>query len=224
MLAATTVTLSAVGGLIAGIRMFTDAPAQRLGIVALVALLVLLTISPTIACGPPASAHRGLGSNVTGRDLFRRNDGMPIDVVVPVDDDSDEDTEPDRTPSGARIADAARRANGVLTGICAGSAIALPTAIWATVTAAGAGTRRRDGNPRSAVHAHLHQRGAGLLRPAAGGGAGMRRRCGLLRGSGATGNSAGRRGRRTSGVRRCGPGLTWRCRPPVPPLVRMTVE
>lgn len=133
MLAATTVTLSAVGGLIAGIRMFTDVPAQRLGIVALVALLVLLTISPTIALWSARIRPPHFGS-ITGRDLFRRSDGMPIDVVVPVDDDSDEDTEPDRTPSGARIADAARRANGVLTGICAGSAIALPTAIWATVT------------------------------------------------------------------------------------------
>ncbi len=36
-----------------------------------------------------------------------------------------------------RIANAARRANGVLNGICVGSAIALPVAIWAT-TAPGA--------------------------------------------------------------------------------------
>lgn len=133
MLAATTVTLSVAGALIAGIRMFTDAPVQKLGIAALVVLLVLLTISPTIALWSARIRPPHFGS-ITGRDLFRRSDGMPIDVVVPVDDDSDEDAETDSTPSGTRIADAARRANGVLTGICAGSAIALPAAIWATVT------------------------------------------------------------------------------------------
>lgn len=132
-LAAGVITLGAAGALIAAIRMFTGASAQQLGIAALVGLLFLLTISPTIALWAARIRPPHFGS-ITGRDLFRRSDGLPIDVVAPVDDESDDAAEPDTTPPGTRIADAAKRANGVLTGICTGSAIALPVAIWSTAT------------------------------------------------------------------------------------------
>lgn len=137
--AATVVTLSVIGALIAGTRMFTDAPAQRLGLGALVMLLVSLTISPTVALWAARIRPPHFGS-VTGRDLFHRGDGLPIDVVAPVDDDdadSDSDISADSTPSCSQITEAAQRASGVLTGICLGNAIALPPAIWATITPGG---------------------------------------------------------------------------------------
>ncbi|MGI9162237.1 MAG: type VII secretion integral membrane protein EccD [Mycobacterium sp.] len=138
--AATVVTLSVIGGLIAGVRMFADVPAQRLGLGALVMLLVSLSISPTIALWAARIRPPHFGS-VTGRDLFHRGDGLPIDVVAPVDDDSedsaDSDMPTDSTPGCSQITDAAQRANGVLTGICMGNAIALAPAIWATITPGG---------------------------------------------------------------------------------------
>ena len=134
-LAATVVTLCVIGGLIAGVRMFTDAPTQRLGMGVLVLLLVSLTISPTLALWAARIRPPHFGS-ITGRDLFHRGDGLPIDVVSPVDDD-DGDTATDSTPGCSRIVEAAQRANGVLTGICLGNAIALPPAIWATVSPGG---------------------------------------------------------------------------------------
>lgn len=128
-LAAAVITLSTVSALTAAIRMFTAASRQQLGIAALVMLLFGLTISPTIALWAARIRPPHFGS-ITGRDLFQRREGLPVDVVAPVDEDDGETVEPDTTPSGARIAQTATRANGVLTGICAGSAIALPVAIW----------------------------------------------------------------------------------------------
>ena len=133
-LAATVITLGLLGSLTAGSRMLTGASAQQLGIAALITVLFVLTVSPTIALWAARIRPPHFGS-ITGRDLFRRNDGLPIDVVAPVDED-DEAGEPDTTPSGARVADAARRANAVLTGLCLASGIALPAAIWATVAPA----------------------------------------------------------------------------------------
>ena len=136
-LAATIITLSVIGGLMAGIRMFADAPTQLLGMSALVALLVSLTVSPTVALWAARIRPPHFGS-ITGRDLFHRGDELPIDVVAPVDDDADDsDTAADSTPSCSRIAEAACRANSVLTGICLGNAIALPPAIWSTITPGG---------------------------------------------------------------------------------------
>ena len=130
--ASAVITLGAVAASAAAIRMFTGASAQQLGIATLVGLLFLLTVSPTIALWTARIRPPHFGS-ITGRDLFRRNDGLPVDVVAPVDDDDEDVGDPDTTPSGDDIADAARRANSVLTGICAASAIALPGAIWATL-------------------------------------------------------------------------------------------
>jgi type VII secretion integral membrane protein EccD len=137
--AATMVTLCAIGGLIAGVRMWQPMPAQRLGMCTLIVLLVLLSAGPTIALWVARIRPPHFGS-ITGRDLFHRGDGMPVDAVAPVDEDVDEEPNSDATPRGAVIAEAARRANSVLTGICVAAAIALPAAVWATLV---------PGKPRS---------------------------------------------------------------------------
>lgn len=141
----TVVTLCTVTGLVAAVRMWQPVPAQYLGMTTLVGLLVLVTAGPTIALwvGRIRPPHFG---SITGRDLFRRNDGMPVDAVAPVDDDVEEDPHPDTTPRGAVIAAAAQRANGVLTGICIAAAVILPLAIWATLA---------PGSPRSTGAAAL---------------------------------------------------------------------
>lgn len=131
-IAAAVVTLCTVGGLTAATRMWLPVPAQRLGMGVLITLLVLITIGPTIALWAARIRPPHFGS-ITGRDLFRRGDGMPVDAVMPVADEADEDPGLDTTPRGAAIAEAAKRANRVLTGICAGAAICLPVAVWATL-------------------------------------------------------------------------------------------
>ena len=55
---------------------------------------------------------------------------MPLPSV---DDDVDHEPNSDATPRGAVIADAASRANGVLTGICMAAASTLAVAVWFTV-------------------------------------------------------------------------------------------
>jgi type VII secretion integral membrane protein EccD len=133
--AAVVVTSCALGGLTALARMWRPVPAQWLGMSALVALLLLLTLAPTFALWASRIRPPHFGS-ITGRDLFRRSDGLPIDAVAPVDDEAEDDQaepNPDNTPRGSEIADAARRANSVLTGLCAGAAITLPVAVWATL-------------------------------------------------------------------------------------------
>lgn len=132
-LAATVVTLCALGGVVAAARMWRPIPAQWLGMCTLVALLLLLTMAPTIALWSARIRPPYFGS-VTGRDLFRRSDGLPADAVSPVDaDGADEEVNPDTTPRGAMIAAAAQRANHVLTGICVGAGLTLPAAVWATL-------------------------------------------------------------------------------------------
>jgi type VII secretion integral membrane protein EccD len=115
----------------------------------LVGLLFLLTASPTAALWVARVRPPHFGS-VTGRDVFHRTDGLPIDAVVPVPSDAGEHAEDegiaDPTPSGRGIAAAAVRANGVLTGICLASALALPVAVWFTVM---------PGQPRSTAAAAL---------------------------------------------------------------------
>jgi type VII secretion integral membrane protein EccD len=65
--------------------------------------------------------------------LFRRSDGLPVDTVSPVDDETEDEPNPDTTPAGAVITEAAKRANSVLTGICVAAASTLPAAVWATL-------------------------------------------------------------------------------------------
>ena len=133
--AATVVTLCGLGGAVAAARMWRPIPAQWLGMCSLVALLLVLTLAPTIALWVARIRPPYFGS-ITGRDLFRRSAGLPADVVSPVDEGTetaDEEVNPDTTPGGARIAAAAIRANDVLTGICVGAGLTLPAAVWATL-------------------------------------------------------------------------------------------
>jgi ESX secretion system protein EccD len=130
--AATIVTLCALGGLIAAARMWRPVPAQWLGMCTLVVLLFLLTLAPTIALWSARIRPPYFGS-VTGRDLFRRSAGLPVDAVSPVDEAAEEELSPDTTPRGTQIAAAAVTANNVLTGICVAASLALPAAVWATL-------------------------------------------------------------------------------------------
>jgi type VII secretion integral membrane protein EccD len=132
---ATVMTLCGLGGTIAATRMWQPVPAQWLGMCTLVLLLLLLTLAPTIALWSARIRPPYFGS-VTGRDLFRRSSGLPVDAVAPVDAEgaeAEEEANTDTTPRGAQIAAAAKRANHVLTGICAGAGVALPAAVWATL-------------------------------------------------------------------------------------------
>jgi type VII secretion integral membrane protein EccD len=130
--AATIMTLCALGGAAAAARMWRPIPAQWLGMCTLVILLFLLTLAPTIALWAARIRPPYFGS-ITGRDLFRRSAGLPADAVSPVDEATDEELSPDTTPRGAQIAAAAVRANNVLTGICVGAGLTLPAAVWATL-------------------------------------------------------------------------------------------
>ncbi|WP_082129570.1 type VII secretion integral membrane protein EccD [Mycobacterium haemophilum] len=137
--AATVVTLCGLAGWVAAARMWWPVPAQWLGMCTLVALLLLLTLAPTIALWVARIRPPYFGS-ITGRDLFHRSPGLPADAVSPVDEaadgvvgaGADEEVNPDTTARGATIAAAAIRANSVLTGICVGTALTLPAAVWAT--------------------------------------------------------------------------------------------
>lgn len=130
--AAAVVTLCGVGGLVAAVRMWHPVAAQQLGMCTLIGLLVLLAGGPTIALWVARIRPPHFGS-ITGRDVFRRGDGMPVDAVAPVDDEAEEEPNSDSTPRGALIAESARLANGVLSGICAAAAIAFPLAVWFTL-------------------------------------------------------------------------------------------
>lgn len=140
--AATLITLCVIAGSVCGIRMFVTAPAHQLGIGVLLGLLLTVTIAPSVALRAARLRPPHFGS-ITGRDLFRRGDGLPVDTVSPVTDiDMSTDdgslsestvsgsTEPGSTPSGVDIAAAAKRANAVLTGMCAATSAALPVAVW----------------------------------------------------------------------------------------------
>ena len=133
---AATVTLCVLAAMAAGVRMWHPVPARWIGMGALVTLLGLLTAAPTIALWWARIRPPHFGS-VTGRDLFERRIGMPADAVAPVAAEADDDPDQDATPRGADVVAAAIRANGVLTGVCAASAIALPMAVWATLRPGG---------------------------------------------------------------------------------------
>lgn len=126
------VTLATVGAVVAGVAMFAHVSSRWIGMGVLVGLLVLLTSAPTLALWAARIRPPHFGS-ITGRDLFRRGDGLPIDAVAPVKDDGEDDVVGDTTPSGSAIAYAARRANGVLRGICVAAAVTLPLAVWVTL-------------------------------------------------------------------------------------------
>ncbi|OBI89475.1 type VII secretion integral membrane protein EccD [Mycobacterium asiaticum] len=134
-IAAAVVTACTLGGAVATVRMWWPVPAQWLGMSMLVALLLVLTLAPTAALWVARIRPPYFGS-ITGRDLFRRSDGMPVDAVSPVSDGAEgaeDDANPDTTPRGSQITSAAVKANGVLTGIVIGASLTLPAAVWATL-------------------------------------------------------------------------------------------
>jgi len=139
------VTLVAAVGAVAAVVMLLRPSQQSIGIGVLLGLLVLLAAAPTIALWAARIRPPHFGS-ITGRDLFRRGDGMAVDAVIPVEDDLVDDGIPDCTPTGADIARAARRANAVLRGVLAAAACILPAAVWATL---------RPGQPYDAAAALL---------------------------------------------------------------------
>ncbi len=128
--AAAVMTVCALTGAVAAARMWRPVPAQWLGMCSLTGLLVLVTAAPTVALRAAGIRPPSFGS-VTGRDVFRRCDGMPIDAVAPVDGDGESERDP--TARGAQIAAGAVRANSVLTGICVGAAAVLPVAVHASL-------------------------------------------------------------------------------------------
>ena len=165
--------------------MWWPVPAQWLGMCTLVALLLLLTMSPTISLWVARIRPPYFGS-ITGRDLFRRSAGLPVDAVSPVDEGADEEANTDTTPRGAQIAVAAVRANNILTGNLCGC----------RADAARRGVGHPDAGPPPehggrgagrAVRGDLHQPRARVRRQASGRRAGVRcrgrdvRRCRQIR-------------------------------------------
>lgn len=107
-----------------------------LAICVLVGLLVLIRMTPTVALWVARVRPPHFGS-ITGRDLFARRAGMPVDTVAPVSeaDADDEDNElTDITARGTAIAASARLVNAVQVGMCVGVSLVLPAAVWGVLT------------------------------------------------------------------------------------------
>jgi type VII secretion integral membrane protein EccD len=136
---AAVVTVCGILAAVAVVRMFRPASAQVLAICVLVGLLVLVRTVPMLALWVARVRPPHFGS-ITGRDLFARREGMPVDTVSPVSEDEteDEDNElTDITARGAAIAASARLVNAVQVGVCIGVAIALPAAVWGVLAPGG---------------------------------------------------------------------------------------
>ena len=130
------VTVCGITAGVAAARMFRPVSAQVLAICTLFALLVLVRMAPTIALWVARVRPPHFGS-ITGRDLFARREGMPVDTVSPVgaNETEDEDDElTDITARGAAIAASARLVNAVQVGLCVGVSIVLPVAVWGVLT------------------------------------------------------------------------------------------
>ncbi len=130
------VTVCGILAAVAAVRMFRPASPQVLAICALVSLLVLVRMTPLIALWVARVRPPHFGS-ITGRDLFARREGMPVDTVSPVSEEEteDEDNElTDITARGAAIAASARLVNAVQVGVCVGVSIVLPAAVWGVLT------------------------------------------------------------------------------------------
>jgi len=130
------VTVCGILAAVAAVRMFRPASAQVLAVCVLVGLLVLVRMAPLIALWVARVRPPHFGS-ITGRDLFARREGMPVDTVSPVSEDESEDEDnelTDITARGAAIAASARLVNAVQVGLCVGVSIALPAAVWGVLT------------------------------------------------------------------------------------------
>lgn len=125
------VTFCAIVAAVGAVRMWQPASARVLAIGMLLGLLLLIRMTPTIALWVARVRPPYFGS-ITGRDLFARRDGMPLDTVSPVGDEGeDEDDElTDISARGAAIASAARLINGVQVGICLAVSVVLPAVVW----------------------------------------------------------------------------------------------
>ncbi|OSC30283.1 type VII secretion integral membrane protein EccD [Mycobacterium vulneris] len=130
------VTVCGILAAVAAVRMFRPASAQVLAVCVLVGLLFLVRMAPLIALWVARVRPPHFGS-ITGRDLFARREGMPIDTVSPVSEDESEDEDnelTDITARGAAIAASARLVNAVQVGLCVGVAVVLPAAVWGVLT------------------------------------------------------------------------------------------
>jgi type VII secretion integral membrane protein EccD len=130
------VTVCGILAAVALVRMFRPVSVQVLAICVVVALVVLVRMTPTIALWMARVRPPHFGS-ITGRDLFARREGMPVDTVSPVSEDEteDEDNElTDITARGAAIAASARLVNAVQVGVCIGVSLLLPAAVWGVLT------------------------------------------------------------------------------------------
>ncbi|ETZ58325.1 type VII secretion integral membrane protein EccD [Mycobacterium sp. MAC_011194_8550] len=130
------VTVCGVLAAVATVRMFRPASVQVLAICVLVGLLVLVRMTPLIALWVARVRPPHFGS-ITGRDLFARREGMPVDTVAPVSEDESEEQDnelTDITARGAAIAASARLVNAVQVGLCVGVSIVLPAAVWGVLT------------------------------------------------------------------------------------------
>ncbi|WP_075238665.1 type VII secretion integral membrane protein EccD [Mycobacterium colombiense] len=130
------VTVCGILAAVAAVRMFRPASAQVLAVCVLVGLLVLVRMAPLIALWVARVRPPHFGS-ITGRDLFARREGMPVDTVSPVSEDESEDEDnelTDITARGAAIAASARLVNAVQVGLCVGVSVVLPAAVWGVLT------------------------------------------------------------------------------------------
>lgn len=133
---AAVVTVCGILAAVAAVRMFRPASVQVLAICVLVGLLILVRMAPMIALWVARVRPPHFGS-ITGRDLFARREGMPVDTVAPVSEDESEDEDnelTDITARGAAIAASARLVNAVQVGVCVGVSIVLPAAVWGVLT------------------------------------------------------------------------------------------
>jgi type VII secretion integral membrane protein EccD len=130
------VTVCGILGAVALVRMFRPVSVQVLAICVVVGVVVLVRMTPTIALWIARVRPPHFGS-ITGRDLFARREGMPVDTVSPVSEDEteDEDNElTDITARGTAIAASARLVNAVQVGVCVGVSLLLPAAVWGVLT------------------------------------------------------------------------------------------
>lgn len=132
---ATLVTLSVIAGAVAAARMWHPVSAQVLGIWLLCGLMLLVRLCPVISLWVARIRPPYFGS-ITGRDIFARGEGMPLDTVSPVVDtgEDDDDEQTDISARGALIEASARLVNAVQIGVCCAAAIVLPVAVWLVLT------------------------------------------------------------------------------------------
>lgn len=121
------VTVCAVVGVSAGLRMWRPVPGQWLGLITLVIVLVLVFSTERIALRACGIRPPNYGS-ITQRDIFARIKGLSIETVAAIDD-----SETDPTPTGEEIADSALRVADVMAGVLTGCALMVPAALWAVV-------------------------------------------------------------------------------------------